>query len=127
MIPGEAMPFHRLGLPPTDYLAEGLPELGIDLDAHPSYAEVVALHAEGRAQVRGVVEDLTDAELDQIRTAVPAPAWEVESHSVGECLRVVMNEHCEHRRFAVRDLALLERAESDGAEARHDANAISAS
>jgi hypothetical protein len=83
-------------------------ELGIDLDARPSYAEVVALHADRSAQMRGVVEALTDTELEQIRTAAPAPAWGVESHSVGDCLRVVMEEHCEHRRFAVRDLALLE-------------------
>lgn len=58
--------------------------------------------------MRGVVENLTDAELKQIRTAVPAPAWGVESHSVGACLRVVMREHGEHCRFAVRDLALLD-------------------
>jgi hypothetical protein len=32
----------------------------------------------------------------------------VESHSVGDCLRVVLEERCAHRRFAVRDLAQLE-------------------
>lgn len=108
MIGGEAAPFHPLGLPPTDYPAAGATELGIDLNARPSYAEMVTLHAQRRATLRGVVEALTDTELEQIRTAAPAPEWGVESHSVGGCLKTVMGEHCEHRRYAMRDLALLE-------------------
>jgi hypothetical protein len=51
---GEPMPYHRLGLPPTDYPTAGAAE------------------------------------------------------PVGDCLRVVMRERCKHRRYAVRDLALLE-------------------
>jgi uncharacterized damage-inducible protein DinB len=108
MIRGEELPFHPGGLPPTDYPDAGAAELGIDLAARPSYDEAAAMHAERRAQVRRVVEAVTDVELDEIRTAVPAPAWGEEAHSVRECLRVVMDEHCEHRRFAVRDLAVLE-------------------
>ena len=34
----------------------------------------------------------------------PVPAWGEETHDVGECLGVVLEEHCEHRRFAERDL-----------------------
>jgi len=79
-----------------------MPQLGLDLDARPSYAEVLALQAERRARIRGIVAGVTDSELEQIRTAVPAPAWGMESHSVGGCLRVVMREHSEHRRYAVR-------------------------
>jgi hypothetical protein len=79
------------------------------VDARPSYAETVALHAERRAAVRRVVDELTDSRLGEMRTAaLAAPAWGVESHSVGECLRVLMDEYCEHRRFAERDLAVLE-------------------
>jgi hypothetical protein len=114
MVLGEPTPYSRIGLPPTDYPSAGTPELGIDLDAQPSYAEVVAVHADRRAQVRGVLEALTDTELDQVRTAVPAPAWGEESHSVGICLRVVLNEHCAHHRYAVRDLAVLERRQAVG-------------
>jgi len=103
--------FSPLGLPNTDYPASRVPELGIDTgidtDLRPSFAEVVGLHAERRARTRGLLETVTDSELAQIRTAVPAPAWGVESHSVAACLRVVMREHCEHRRYAVRDLALM--------------------
>ncbi|MGC5018791.1 DinB family protein [Micromonospora sp. DT47] len=108
MVLDDSMPYHRLGLPPTDYPAASAAELGLDLAARPSYAEMLALHADRAARMRGVVETLTDTELEQIRTAAPAPAWGVESHSVGDCLRVVLEEHCEHRRYAVRDLALLE-------------------
>jgi hypothetical protein len=108
MILGETMPYHPVGLPPTDYPPEETAEIGIDLAARPSYAEVVALHAERAARLRAVLETLTDAGLGRIRTADPAPAWGVESHSVGDCLRVVLREHCEHRRFAERDLAALD-------------------
>lgn len=100
-------PFHRLGLPPSDFPAEEAAELGIELAARPSFDEIVNEHSGARARVRALVADLSDAELAQIRTAVPARVWGEESHSVAECLGVVFNEHCEHRRFAVRDLAAL--------------------
>lgn len=108
LIRDEATPYHRLGLPPTDTSPASAAELGIDLAARPSYAEVVAVFADRRRQVREVVAAVTDAELAEVRTAALTPAWGVESHPVGECLRVVLEEHCEHRRFAVRDLTLIE-------------------
>ena len=50
---------------------------------------------------------MTDDQLEETRTGTPVPAWGEETHAVGECLRVVLEEHCEHRRFAERDLAAL--------------------
>ena len=41
------------------------------------------------------------------RTAVLSPDWGEESFPVFECLRVVVGEHAEHLRFALRDLAVL--------------------
>lgn len=41
-------------------------------------------------------------------TRLPAPGYLDETCSVGRCLRVVMKEECEHRPYAVRDLAVLE-------------------
>jgi hypothetical protein len=38
----------------------------------------------------------------------PAPGYPDETRSVGGCLGVVMEEECEHHRFALRDLAVLE-------------------
>jgi hypothetical protein len=65
------------------------------------------VHADRRARVRRLVATVTDAELAQSRTAVPTPVWGEESHPVGECLRVLLAEHCAHRRYAERDLARL--------------------
>jgi hypothetical protein len=110
MLRAEPDAFHPLGLPPTDYPQSGAAELGIDLAARPSLDEVVAVHAERATRMREAVGSVTDEQLDQIRTAVPAPAWGEESHTVRACLRVVLNEHIAHRRFALRDLALRARA-----------------
>ena len=55
------------------------------------------------------VAAVTDDQLEQTRTAALGhPSWGEETNSVAESLRVVLNEHLEHRRFAVRDLAVLE-------------------
>jgi hypothetical protein len=107
MIRSEERPFHPAGLPPTDYPQADAAALGIDLAARPSYAEAVAMHAERRAQVRDVVATVTDAGLDEVRTAAPTPLWGEQAHPVRECLRVVVGEHIEHRRFAERDLSAL--------------------
>lgn len=104
---GEASPFSPLGLPPTDLPPEEWPAIGLDPQIRPSYAEAVALFADHRARVRAVLDQVTDAQLEEPRTAAPVPAWGEETHQVGECLRVVLEEHCEHRRFAERDLAAL--------------------
>jgi hypothetical protein len=108
MILDEPEPFHRLGLPPTDSPSAEAANRGIDLAAAPSFDEIVAEYSSRAARVGDVVAAVTDDQLGQIRTAVLAAAWGEESQSVAECLRVVFNEHCEHRRFAVRDLAVLE-------------------
>jgi hypothetical protein len=104
----EPRPHHPLGVshsstPPADAAA-----LGVDLDAHPTFAEVMEARADRMALVRGIVSGLTDSGLERTCTRPPAPGYPEESRSVGYCLRVVMKEECEHRRYAVRDLAVLE-------------------
>ena len=99
--------FSPLSVPPTDLDAAEWTAIGLDPAARPTSAEVLALFAERRARVRGVLDEVTDAQLDEPRTATPVPAWGEETHTVGECLRVVLEEHIEHRRFAARDLAVL--------------------
>ena len=113
MVRGEDRPFHPRGLPTTDYPEAAAAELGIDLAARPSYDDAVAMHAERRAQVSAFLEAVTDAELEEIRTAAPTPAWGEKSHTVRACLGVVIDEHIEHRRFAERDLAVLEARAAD--------------
>jgi hypothetical protein len=104
----EPMPFHRLGLPQTAYAPADAAALGIDLDARPSLSEVMTVRADRMARVRGIVDGLTDTDLGRMCTRAPAPGYPEESRPVGECLGVVMEEECEHHRFAVRDLAVLE-------------------
>jgi hypothetical protein len=104
---GEPAPFSPLGIPPTDLPLEEWPSIGLDPEARPTFAEAVALLADRRQRVRQALGEVTDAQLDEPRTAAPVPAWGEETHSVSECLRVVLEEFCEHRRFAERDLAAL--------------------
>jgi hypothetical protein len=104
----EPMPYHRLGVTQTFYPPEDAAALGMDLDARPSFAEVLVARADRVALVRGIIDGLTDTELDRKCTRPPAPGYPEEARSVGGCLRVVMREECEHHRYAVRDLAVLE-------------------
>ena len=106
------------GTSPADAAA-----LGLDIDARPSLAEVLEVRANRMALVRGIVDGLTDASLERACLRLPAPGFRdypEETRSVGRCLRVIMDEECEHRRYAVRDLTALE-ADLNGRAAHHDA------
>jgi DinB superfamily/Pentapeptide repeats (8 copies) len=110
----EPAPYHPLGLPHTGYPPADAAALGIDIDARPSLAEVKAVRADRMALVSGIVDGLTDASLERVCRRLPAPGYPEETRSVGRCLRVVMTEECEHRRYAVRDLAVLEAGPDGG-------------
>jgi hypothetical protein len=101
-------PYHRLGFPHSSYPPADAAALGVDVAANPSFDEVLEARAERMALVRGVVDGLTDAGLERQSTRAPAPGYPEESRVVGHCLGVVMREECEHHRYAVRDLAVLE-------------------
>jgi hypothetical protein len=100
---GEDRPWHPIGLPPTDTPAAAAARKGLDIDARPSFAEAVAVYAERRAMVSEVFASVSD--LAETRTAVFGEDAEPETPTVGNCLQVILHEHCEHRRFAERDLA----------------------
>jgi hypothetical protein len=113
---GEPMPYHPFGLPHTGTSPADAAALGIDIDARPSLAEVMEVRDNRMALVRGIVDGLTAASLEWACLRLPAPGFQgypEETRSVGRCLRVIMHEECEHRRYAVRDLAVLE-ADLDG-------------
>jgi hypothetical protein len=116
----EPTPYHPLGLPQPGYPSADAAALGIDIDARPSLAEVIEVRGNRMALVRGIVDGLTDASLERVCPRLPASDYPEETLSVGHCLRVVMREECEHRRYAVRDLTALE-ADLDGRAAHHDA------
>jgi uncharacterized damage-inducible protein DinB len=104
----QPMPFDRLGLAHTAYPRQDAIALGVEPDARPTLDEVLALRADRVARVRAIVDGLTEAELERTCHRPPAPGYPDEPRTVGHCLRVVMDEECEHRRYAHRDLAVLE-------------------
>jgi hypothetical protein len=62
------------------------------------------------ATVTEVIGGLTPQSLAAGTTPVAGPGWPpAESFPVKECLLVVLNEEWEHRRYAERDLAVLQK------------------
>ena len=108
MILDKPMPYHWLGLPQPGFTPADAAALGIDLDARPPLAEVLEVRGTRMRMVRGILDGLTDDDLERVCPRLPAPGYPAEARSVGLCLGVVMKEECEHRRYAVRDLAALE-------------------
>ncbi len=90
-------PWHPLDLPWDEAPeCDGVPR---DRDAQPPLDEVLAVRRERQAMVGEVMATLTGS----------APGWPlVESCSLAEALRVVLNEEWEHRLYAERDLTALE-------------------
>ena len=105
---GDPRPWHPLSLP-WDQMRprEGVPH---DRDARPTLDDALALRLEAMALVRGVVDDLTDEQLDVPGAPLVGPGWpdEGEVLTPRQCLRVVLNEEWWHRRYAERDLSVLE-------------------
>lgn len=75
----------------------------------PSLDEVLAIRHDRQAMVRHVMESLTDEQLASEVTCTE-PGWpRLEGFSSKQCVRIVLNEEWEHRLYAERDLAALER------------------
>jgi hypothetical protein len=108
MVLDKPVPYHPCGLPQPGFTPADAAALGIDLDASPSLAEVLEVRGTRMTMVRGIINGLDDADLERVCPRLPAPGYPEEPRAVGLCLRVVMKEECEHRRYAVRDLAALE-------------------
>ena len=108
MILDKPAPYHPIGLPQPGFTPADAAALGIELHAHPALAEVLDVRGTRMALVRGILDGLTDDDLERVCPRLPAPGYPQEPRSVGLCLGVVMKEECEHRRYAVRDLAVLE-------------------
>jgi hypothetical protein len=104
----EELPFHPLALTQSGYPPETAKSIGMDVDARPSFDEVLPVRLDTMARVRVILDGLDDAGLERVCTRSPAPLYEDEPRTVGECLRVVMNEEVEHLRYATRDLTVLE-------------------
>ena len=105
---GNPSPWHPLSLP-WDQMEprEGVPW---DRDARPALDETLALRHDAMALVRRVVDSLTDERLDEQTAPLTGPGWPDQGATfpVRECLLIVLNEEWHHRRYAERDLAVLE-------------------
>ncbi|HLR85578.1 MAG TPA: DinB family protein [Nocardioidaceae bacterium] len=100
-------PWHPLDLP-WDEMPD-MPGVPRDRSVRPSLDEALELRRDRMASVRAFVDQLTDAELNSTTEPVDAPGWpDPIGYPVRECLLIVLNEEWEHRRFAERDLTILE-------------------
>jgi hypothetical protein len=111
---GEPYPWDPLDLPHDEMPDE--PTVPRDLSARPYLDEVLALRADRRSTVRGVLTELTDERLAGMTRPVREPGYpEPESFPVRRCLQAVISEEWEHRLYAERDL---DRLESHSSSAR---------
>lgn len=103
-IRGRQTDFHPLALAFTDLadFVEDPSVLGLDDNAQPDYDEVLALRRERFAQVSDYLASVTPEQLD---STVGVPLWEGDAQfTARQCLWVIINEECEHHRYAERDL-----------------------
>jgi uncharacterized damage-inducible protein DinB len=107
----ESDPFDPLGLPHDEMPdLEGVPR---DPDARPSLDRVLRLRAERLAIARQFFATLADEQLVG-ETTVTGPGYpEAGSYAVTRCLNAVLDEEWWHRRFAERDLSVLEAGQAD--------------
>jgi len=104
----EDAPYHPFGFPAGGTPAEEVAKLGVMLEATPTLDEVLAPRFARMAVMRGVVDGLTETELDRVCGRKPADPYPDQEYVVRRCLRVILKEEAEHHRYAVRDLAVLE-------------------
>ena len=103
---GDPSPWDALGLPWSEM--PDTPGVPNDRGARPSLATVLELRRDRMAIVRKVIDGLSDEALAGHTTPVEGPGWpESRSYPVRDCLRIVLNEEWEHRRYAERDLDTL--------------------
>ncbi|MFC5382617.1 DinB family protein [Aquipuribacter nitratireducens] len=103
-VQGIEQPFHEIGL-----LFTGAEESGVDMSPFradpPGYAEVLAVRAERQRMVTDFLGTVTDEQLAEERTDPwGGDGWRP---TVGDCVRVVLEEEWAHLRYVRRDLELL--------------------
>lgn len=104
---GDPRPWHPLSLPFDEMTPH--PEVPWDRDAAISLDEALELRGDRQASMRRVVDELTDEQIALHTTPVEGPAWPpAQAFPVQEVLGTILNEEWEHRRYAERDLTILE-------------------
>lgn len=104
---GDPTPWHPYDIPWDE--APGWEGVPWDKEIEPTLDEVMAVRAQRRAWVHELLDRLTPEELGRtVEPTAPGHPSVDRPVSVAECLRVVLNEEMLHRRFAERDLAVIE-------------------
>jgi len=107
MVKGIAHPYHPWGLGGSWLTSPR--RWGIDPDADPSLDQVLEVRRERMGEVREVIACATEEELERICVPPASPGHPRKPHTVLKCLHVILNEEWQHHRYAVRDLAVLEK------------------
>jgi hypothetical protein len=100
---GKPDAYHPIAVPYSGWREQAAGVL--DLDATPSYQEVLRVRAERVAMVRDFLADLSDERLVERRDGpvfIPSMQFPLR-----ECLWIIMNEEWHHHRYATRDLDAL--------------------
>lgn len=103
-IMGREQPFHEIGL-----IFTGAAEMGFDVSIFqadtPAFEDIVAVRAERQQQVTDFLSIATPELLAEERDD---PWGSNDWHpTVGDCVRVILEEEWAHLRYVRRDLALL--------------------
>ena len=97
-------PFHEIGL-----IFTGAEEMGFDMSVFrpdpPTYEEVLTVRAERQLMVTDFLATATPELLAEERTNPWGGGWRP---TVGDCVRVILEEEWAHLRYVRRDLALLD-------------------
>ena len=104
-------PFHEIG-----QIFTGAEEMGYDVSVFrtepPSYDEVLAVRAERQQLVTDFLAGVTPELLAEERKDPWGGGW---SPTVGDCIRVILEEEWAHLRYIRRDLAILRAGEGGDA------------
>jgi hypothetical protein len=95
--------FHPMGVPNSGSVDFGWP--GLDPDGDPSFDEAFAVRVESGARFRAYLEGVEPEELNREVVVLENGVVPVK-----ECVYTVFEEEFHHNRYALRDLAQLERA-----------------
>jgi hypothetical protein len=101
---GREQPFHEIGL-----IFTGAAEMGFDMsifrDDEPTYEQILAVRVDRQQQVTDFLATATPELLAEER----ANPWGGDEWrpTVGDCVRVILEEEWAHLRYVCRDLALL--------------------
>jgi hypothetical protein len=110
---GAPMPYHPAGQ--LLEFMDGAGDMGIDIDASPSFDDMVAVWHGRSRQVADFLADATAETLARVCEPNDGPLWPpiAQGTTARRCVGVVLNEVWAHHRFAIRDLQTVEGAASD--------------